>query len=435
MFNPARFCTHPSGDGRTCDMTEPTHDGGQLGHAFQSPATQAQQPRQQRPQLAAVPDDPEQEPPGRGLILRPASGIRIRPVRWLWDTTPEGAPPTSHGRIPLYSLCIAAGGPGLGKSQFAVWMTARVTRGELPGELYGKPMGVIYAAAEDSWTYTIAPRLIAAGADMDLVFHVSVHDDERPYARLTLPIDTSLLAQEAERYNVGLMVLDPLLSYIDKGINDYRAAEVRAALEPLVAAADRHHFTILGLAHFTKAGAADPLARVAGSGAFGQLLRSLIAFAKEDGDQDGEERFVMSLEKNNLGRLGLPSHEYKIQPVTIETDEGPSYVSRFVLGPETSTSVRQVMRDETTVGGVDKSERTEAMEWLEDYMTARERAGVAEPKEVYAAAKIARITDNALREAKRRLRIKSVKQKGVRDGGWFWQMPGFDAPSDQQPDS
>ncbi|MFD1660004.1 AAA family ATPase [Streptomyces caeni] len=429
MIDPTRFCVHPV-NGRACDNTEPTHSGGQLGHDFRPPAAQGEP---QRPQLAVVPDDPNQEPPRRGLILRPASMIRIRPVRWLWDTTPEGAPPTSHGRIPLYSLAIAAGGPGLGKSQFAIWMTARITRGELPGELYGKPHAVIYAAAEDSWTYTIAPRLVAAGADMDLVFHVAVRDDEHPYARLTLPIDTSLLAQEAERYSVALLVMDPLLSYIDKGINDYRAAEVRAALEPLVAAADRHHFTILGLAHFTKAGAANPLNRLAGSGAFGQLLRSLIAFAKEE-DEEGDERFVMSLEKNNLGRLGLPSHEYKIAPVTIETEEGPSYVSRFVLGPETTISVRQVMRDETAVGGVDKSERTEAMEWLEDYMTARDRAGIAEPKEVYSAARVARITDNALREAKRRLRIKSVKQKGVRDGGWFWQMPGFAAPDDQQPE-
>ncbi|MFF7884315.1 AAA family ATPase [Streptomyces sp. NPDC020794] len=307
---------------------------------------------------------PEREP--RGLVLRPASEIRIRPVRWLWDTTPEGAPPTSHGRIPLYSLAIAAGGPGLGKSQFAVWMTARITTGTLPGELYGKARGVIYAATEDSWVYTIAPRLIAAGANLDLVFRVEVKDDERPRARLTLPMDTSLIGQAAESYSVALLVADPLLSLIDKGINDYRAAEVREALEPLVAAAERHNFTILGLAHFTKSGGADPLTRLAGSGAFGQLIRSFIAFARED-TESGDERFVMSLEKNNLGRLGLPSHAYVIQPVTVETEDGPSYVSRFVLGPETNTSVRDVMREETVPSG-DKAENDEVRMWLRDYL-------------------------------------------------------------------
>ncbi|MCB5166046.1 AAA family ATPase [Streptomyces bambusae] len=380
-----------------------------------------------------LPDDGPQasETEPRALLLTPASRVKIRPVRWLWDTTPEGAPPTSHGRVPMYSLVIAAGGPGLGKSQFAVWITARITRGELPGELYGKPRPVIYAAAEDSWTYTIAPRLVAAGADMDMVFYVKVQDDERPNARLTLPIDTSLLAREAERHSVALLVMDPLLSYIDKGVNDYRAAEVRQALEPLVEAADRHHFTILGLAHFTKSGAADPLSRVAGSGAFGQLIRALIAFAREDTD-DGDQRYVMSLEKNNLGRLGLPSHLYTIQPITVDTEEGPSYVSRFVLGPETNTSVRDVMRDETAPGGVDRAERSEAVEWLEDYLTQGNRCGEALPKEIQAAARVAGISQNALRDAKQKLHVKSVKPKGVMNAAWLWQLPGY-APEDDAP--
>lgn len=362
----------------------------------------------------------EQESRPRSLLLRPASGIRIRPVRWLWDTTPEGAPPTSHGRIPLHSLAIAAGGPGLGKSQFAVWMTARITTGTLPGELYGKPRPVIYAAAEDSWSFTIAPRLLAAGANMEMVFHVSVRDEERIYARLTLPIDTSLLAKEAERHSVALLVMDPLLSYIDKGINDYRAAEVRQALEPLVEAADRHRFTILGLAHFTKSGAADPLARVAGSGAFGQLIRSLIAFAKEEGERDEPDRFVMSLEKNNLGRLGLPSHEYAIQPVTIDTDEGPSHVSRFVLGGETTTSVREVMRDES-MPDTNRGETNETVVWLRAYLTDQGGSDLA--ADVKTAAKKDGISESSLQRARRKLGV-SMQQSGFgKNRRSTWSLP------------
>ncbi|MBM7091034.1 AAA family ATPase [Streptomyces sp. S12] len=366
-------------------------------------------------------DEAPQQPEPRGLLLRPASAIKIRPVRWLWDTTPEGAPPTSHGRIPLYSLALAAGGPGLGKSQFAVWMTAQITRGQLPGELYGKPRPVIYAAAEDSWSFTIAPRLVAAGADMDLVFHVTVVDDERPHARLTLPVDTSLLAKEAERHSVALLVMDPLLSYIDKGVNDYRAAEVRQALEPLVDAADQHRFTILGLAHFTKAGAADPLSRVAGSGAFGQLIRSLIAFAKEEGDRDEPDRFVMSLEKNNLGRLGLPSYEYAIQPVTVSTEEGPSYVSRFVLGAETTTSVREVMREEGQPDA-NRGETNETVEWLRAYLTDAGGADLA--ADVKAAARKDGISESSLQRARRKLGV-TMRHSGFgKNRRSEWSLPG-----------
>lgn len=362
--------------------------------------------------------DAEKEEAARRLVLTPASTIRMRRVRWLWDTTPSGAPPTSHGRIPLNSLAIAAGGPGLGKSQYAVWLTARVTTGTLPGELYGKPRGVIYAATEDSWAYTIAPRLVAAGADMDLVFRVDVQDDEEMHARLTLPKDISLMGKAAEAYSVGLLVADPLLSMIDASINDYRAAEVRSALEPLVAAADRHCFTILGLAHFTKAGGADPLSRIAGSGAFGQLIRCLIAFAKQEGE-DGVDEFVMSLEKNNLGRLGLPSHSYEIQPVTVETDEGPTYVSRFVLGPESTTSVRDVMRAETNgdAGGAG----SEVVEWLQGWLT--DVGGSDEAREIKKAAKKESFSESAVDRAKKKLGIRSKQQGFGRDRTSHWYLP------------
>lgn len=365
---------------------------------------------------------------GRRLVLTAASEIPIRPVRWLWDTTPTDAPPTSHGRIPLYSLAIAAGGPGLGKSQWACWLAAQVTCGTLPGALFGKPRAVIYAATEDSWTYTIAPRLIAAGADMDLIFRVDVQDDGAPHARLSLPVDTELLGQAAELYGVALLVADPLLSMIDKTINDYRAAEVRTALEPLAEAADKHGFTILGLAHFTKAGGGDPVNRIAGSGAFGQLIRSLVAFAHhEEGDGDGE--FVMSLEKNNLGRIGLPSYSYVIQPVTVDTPEGPSYVSRFVLGGESTTSVREALRADERPGGTDRAELGEAAAWLRDYLEDPARAGEAPPKDIERAAREAGLTANALRSAKTKLGVRSLKPKTL-NAQWVWQLPEF-VTSDQ----
>ncbi|MFJ5027799.1 AAA family ATPase [Streptomyces sp. NPDC088560] len=362
-------------------------------------------------------DKDETEAP-RKLVLTPASKIRIRPVRWLWDTTPADSPPTSHGRLPMNSLSIAAGGPGLGKSQFAVWMTARITTGTLPGELHGKPRGVIYAATEDSWTYTIAPRLIAAGANLDLVFRVDVRDDEELHARLTLPKDISLMGQAAEAYSVGLLVADPLLSMIDASINDYRAAEVRSALEPLVAAADRYGFTILGLAHFTKAGGADPLSRVAGSGAFGQLIRALIAFARQEAE-DGTEEFVMSLEKNNLGRLGLPSHTYTIQPVTIDTQDGPAYVSRFVLGPESTTSVREVMRAETN--GESSGSLGEVVEWLRGWLD--DIGGSDEAREIKKAAKKEGFSDSSVDRAKKRLGIRAKQQGFGRDRTSHWYLP------------
>jgi 5S rRNA maturation endonuclease (ribonuclease M5) len=377
-----------------------------------------------QPDDQAAPDDDhgQEEPDARRLVLTPASSIRIRRVRWLWDTTPDGAPPTSHGRIPMNSMCIAAGGPGLGKSQFAAWMTARITTGTLPGELFGKPRSVIYAATEDSWSYTIAPRLIAAGADLDLVFRIDVADDQEAHARLTLPLDIQRLGKAAEEYGVALLIADPLLSLIDGKINDYRAAEVRQALEPLIAAADRSHFTILGLAHFTKSGAADPLARIAGSGAFGQLIRSAIVFSRvEDTADDEPGGFVMSLEKNNLGRLDLPSHEYAIQPVTVDIpDDEPAYLSRFVLGPETTTSVKEQMQA-SLHPDADRDTTTDAAAWLRSYL--EDMGGSEMAADLKKAGRAAGFSDTALDRAKKKLRITSQSSGFGKEKRAYWHLP------------
>jgi AAA domain-containing protein len=361
--------------------------------------------------------EPEDDGPSRRLVLTPASQVKIKRVRWLWDTTPDNAPPTSHGRIPAYMMTIGGGGPGLGKSQFAIWLTARITTGTLPGELSGTPRTVIYAATEDSWAHTIAPRLVAAGANLDLVFRIDVVDDGEAHARLTLPSDISLLGQIAEEYSVALFVADPLLSLIDKGINDYRAAEVRQALEPLVRCAERHMFTIFALAHFTKAGTADPLARIAGSGAFGQLIRAAIAFVRTEGEEGSE--FVMSQIKNNLGRHDLPSFSYAIQSAQVQAEDGISHVSRFVLGPETTTSVTEVMRAESAPG--EGAAVAEAEVWLKDYLA--EAGGFDRAPEIKKHARKEGISESTLYRARDRLKIRARQAGFGRDRGSTWFLP------------
>lgn len=355
----------------------------------------------------------------RRTHLMPASATRLQRVRWLWDTTPHGEPPTSHGRIPLNSLAIGAGAPGVGKSQFAVWLTAKVTRGELPGELAGEPRGVIYAAAEDSWSYTIAPRLIAAGANLDYVYRVEVVDDTDAHARLTLPVDTSHVGRMAEAQGVALFVADPLLSLIDGHVNDYRATEVRAALEPLIAAAERYEFTIFGLAHFTKNGGSDPLTRLAGSGAFGQLIRALIAFARNDDDEQGG--YVMSLEKNNLGRDNLPGHTYTIQPATVDTPEGPTYVSRFVLGEQTTHTVSQVMREASATNAAERVETTESTEWLREHLLGT--GGTDTLKAIRDAARHNGMSQATLYRAKTKLRVETQTTGYGGGRSTTWTLP------------
>lgn len=363
---------------------------------------------------------PEQE--RDRILFRPASSYKAKRTEWLWDTTPEGAPPTSQGRIPRDMLTMGAGLPGTGKSQWCTWVTAQITRGTLPGCWFGKPMNVVYAATEDDWERTIRPRLEAAGADLDRVFDVRVRTIEHKTVKLTVPTYAHTFGEDAAKNDVALVVLDPLLSHIGvPKLNANAEKDIRDALEPLVKAAAKHGFTVIGLSHFNKnSHNADPMERLMGSRGFSALLRSLIVFAKDKDVDSDESHYVVSQAKNNLGRTDMPSYSYTIAGAVVETDEGDAYTSKFVLGGETTNSVEQVLQDAATGGG-DRSERKEAEQWLYDYLTDPQNGGEGMPREIEKQAGASGISASALKAAKNKLGVKSVKSGGP-GAPWVWRM-------------
>jgi hypothetical protein len=82
-------------------------------------------------------------------------------------------------------------------TRFWVTCSRRITRGVLSGEFFGMPKSVLVAAAEDSWSQTIVPRLIAAGADLDRVFRVEITADA-VHSELIRPRD---LANHRQHHN------------------------------------------------------------------------------------------------------------------------------------------------------------------------------------------------------------------------------------------
>jgi hypothetical protein len=97
--------------------------------------------------------------------LTPTDTIKIRPVRWLWQD-----------RLPLGALSLLVGLDGVGKSITALTLAADVTRGRLAGDYLGRPRAVVVYSADDSRERTILPRLLGAGADLDLVYLDPVGD-------------------------------------------------------------------------------------------------------------------------------------------------------------------------------------------------------------------------------------------------------------------
>ena len=348
-----------------------------------------------------------EQPPGRRLALTRASEIVPEPVVWAWLDNGEG-------RIPGGAMTIAAGREGTGKSSFGFWMTAKVTRGTLPGSWQGRPRAVFYVAIEDSWKRTIVPRLIAADADLSMVYRVEAVDAEFGETTLSLPHDNLLLEQAIIEYQVALVVFDPLMSCIGRGIDTHREREVRTALDPLARMADRTESVALGIAHFNKGSGTDAASLITGSGAFKNVPRAVFGFARDE-DQGCS---VMTQAKNSLGRSDLPSLRYTIESAEVPTRTGVANAGRFVFLGESDRTVEDVLAAGTDIG---HGERGEAAEWLRGYLL--DKGGQAPANEVKQAALADDIAERTLKRAMAKAGVESVRQGFGKGSMWRLKTP------------
>jgi hypothetical protein len=355
--------------------------------------------------------DPDRQAGGtRRVRSQPLTQITRRRRQYLWE----------H-RLPLGELTIFAGHAGIGKSQAAVWLAARVTRGELPGELQGVPTPVLYLGTEDSWEYTLAPRFDAAGADPAKVFRLYVETETGEEDIVSLAVDLDSLRDEVEATGARLIVLDALLSTFG-GAKLTEQGVVRRHLEPLARLAQELHIAVVGVAHFRKAADSNPLHMLAGSVEFGQVVRSAIGFAPDREAEDGS--CVLSLIKTNLAPSGLPSLRYRIEPCTVITDDGPTDVGRFVILGETNQSVEDLLNREHATAE-DRSERDEAAQWLLTFLL--ENGGEVARAEVMKAARKEGFSDATIKRAKTHAKVRHASGGFPRTTVWI--HPDFSTES------
>lgn len=389
----------------------------------------------------------------RSLRVTWAATIEPEPVDWLWvdisatnmgmaGSTPDPynavediacvaagrtwTPPEveTEGRIPCGMVTIAAGREGSGKSSFGIWLTAHVTRGTLPGSHYGNPRKVFYLATEDSWKHTLVPRLMAAGADLSMVARIEVVAHEVASVTLSLPDDIGLLNDSITEHDVALVVIDPLMSTLNGKLSANDSREVRTALEPLAAMADKTRAAVVAIAHFNKATGLDSLSRITGSGAFKDVARAGMVFGN-----DGEDR-VFTQPKNSVGRSDLPSLKYTIRQATIDTPSGRMSTGKFVFTGLAQRTVDEAMADERRGGG-GQGRRSEVAEFLINYISehADEQTGEVDTTEVIAAGKDKGFTENQIIQARRRCRDPKI---GTRSEGFgkdkrhLWKLVGAD---------
>src|SRR5262249_42922187 len=144
------------------------------------------------------------------------------PVEWLWP-----------GRVAVGKTTLIGGDPGLGKSQFSIFVASTISQGGVwPCREGTSPKrGVIMLSAEDGVADTIVPRLMAAGADREKVKIVTAVRQEDGTGRRIFSLTQDLDALETlitKLGDVGLVIIDPVDAYIGGNVDSHKNAAVRA---------------------------------------------------------------------------------------------------------------------------------------------------------------------------------------------------------------
>src|SRR3954447_24823469 len=112
-----------------------------------------------------------------------------------------------------------------------------VTTGACPGDMAGEPGNVLLVTGEDDPEYTVLPRLIAAGADLDRVGIVDARERDEHGEAIKGPIsppgDVPLLKRLAREQQARAVIFDPVVGFLDRQHSAIKNQDTRRALGPL----------------------------------------------------------------------------------------------------------------------------------------------------------------------------------------------------------
>lgn len=355
-------------------------------------------------------------PLGPRLRYVAASDVVVTPPQWRW-----------RGWLASGVVHLLVGRQGAGKSTWSAHLVARATTGgPYPTATdVGSPMRCGVLSLEEPEDRIVA-RLIAAGADLDMVdvlTDVEDHDDDgRAYRRpWRLPADCHTLRDVITSRALGMVVVDGL-GYAVTGDQSYTT--IGSALSGLAGVAEETRTVVLGLTHPPK-GASDPVTSAIGSTAWTAVARLVHVLGV---DPDDEERRVVRIGKTNYLDPGIG--------VSFAIANHDATEAGYVTDIQTST----VAAEDLTAapeGRAEKTERGEAREAVRSLLAE----GPVLAAELLKATRDAGVSDTTVKRARSDLGVRAVRRKDPNTGrvlGWELSLPAAEttgSPPEGQPPS
>jgi AAA domain len=352
-------------------------------------------------------------------LIKRASDTRSRTIKWAWP-----------GRLALGYLSVWTGEEGLGKSVFAAWLAARVTRGELDGIWSRRPVDVLIVAGEDIDEDTWTPRLTLANADLERVAYLNLKE---------LPYDWNVrdgigaLQAVIETTGAKLVLFDALLDHMPAasgGENINSPTYVRGALGPLKQLVQELGIVGIISMHPPKARGTSYRDLVQASQAFSAIPRLGLYFGwhPDDAEDDPDRRRVLVRGKGNIGR-NPGALEFRVVGRDLLHDDGEWQEREVVVDVQPcDVTLSQLVARSRSAAADDTASKAEA---AADLIRERLRDGEWHPcapiREGLDALDLN--SNSVVDRAKQIAGVEGRKAHGSLHGGWEWRIVSDSARS------
>jgi AAA domain len=260
--------------------------------------------------------------------------VTPRMVSFLWE------PYFVRGAVNLLE-----GDPNVGKTYCLCCIASAVSSGTpLPGQSRAKPQNVLFMSAEDDPETTLVRRLMRMGADLSRVWFLT------KFVRLEDDV-IRLIERHIDKHRIRLVIIDPLLAYMQGGIDMNKANETRPFMARLAELAKARSVTIIALRHLAKAEKEKAIFRGLGSIDITAAARSAVMIGHHP-EAEGTRVFVHI--KHNLSERGQ-SLLYELR-----AGKNPGEVPRLVWKGETDLTADDLARQAAKPGRPDTASQDAA---------------------------------------------------------------------------